>query len=339
MNFKTFLNNVLNGLSIGIVVALIPGALLGELMKLINTPLANKVLMITSFSTTLLPVAIGLAIAMQFKFTPIQSASLTIATVIGSGVLAEVSGNAFLLKGTGDVINTALVGAIAALLVLMLGNSLKSYTILLVPMIVVVIAGGIGIFTLPYVKMITGYIGRLVLSFTTLQPYLMGALIAVSFALLIVSPISTVGIALAISISGIASGAANLGIVAAGFGLAISGRSINSFGTSIAHFLGSPKMQMANFIKKPVMIVPIVLNALVLGILAAFFNVQGTSMSAGFGISGLIGPINAYNTGSSILIISIIFVIVPVVLGFIFDYLCKKVFKIVQDKDYELSFK
>jgi uncharacterized protein len=44
--------------------------------------------------------------------------------------------------------------------------------------------------------MITSLVCELIANFTTLQPVLMGSLTAISFALLIVSPISTVGVGL-----------------------------------------------------------------------------------------------------------------------------------------------
>lgn len=65
--------------------------------------------------------------------------------------------------------------------------------------------------------------------------------------MIILSPISTVGVATAIMLSGIGSGAANLGIVATGVGLAIASYKSNSLGTALAHVLGSPKIQMRNF--------------------------------------------------------------------------------------------
>lgn len=337
---NTFFNKILTGLSIGIVVALVPGALLGELMKAISGsfPLALEILTYTKIASSMLAIAIGICVGIQFNFTPIQNTSLAIASLIGSGAVKLVNSQ-LVLAGTGDVINTAITAAIAALIIIKLGNSLKAYTILLVPIIVIVIAGGIGSILLPYVSYVTYLVGQAVAYVTTLQPILMGMLIAAIFALLIVSPFSTVAIALAIQIGGIASGAANLGIVAAGFGLAVCGSKSNSFATSIAHFLGSPKMQMANFVKKPLMIAPIVANALVLGVLAAIFNIQGTSLSAGFGISGLIGPINAINTGSNLVIVAIVFVVVPVILAYVFNYLFTKVLKLVSAEDYKIDFK
>ncbi len=345
MTAKQFMDKLLAGLSVGIVVALIPNALLGELLKVIipHFAPAQTIFDITLLAMRLSPMVIGVCIAMQFKLTPIQITSVGMAAVVGSGVASVGENGAFIFAGTGDVINVAITAAIAVGIVMLLGNKLKAYTILLVPAIVVIVAGGIGIFALPYVKGITLFIGDIINKFTTLQPILMGILISLCFAFLIVSPFSTVAVATAIALGGIGSGAANLGGVAAGFGLAICGWKVNSFGTSIAHFLGSPKMQMVNLVKKPIMMVPILCNAAVLGALAGIFNIQGTPMSAGFGISGLIGPINALNlmggyTTMNVIIVSIVFVIAPIALGILFNYIFTKIAKIISEEDYKLTF-
>lgn len=345
MTAKQFMDKLLAGLSVGIVVALIPNALLGELLKVIipHFAPAQTIFDITLLAMRLSPVVIGVCIAMQFKLTPIQITAVGMAAVVGSGVASVGDNGAFIFAGTGDVINVAITAAIAVGIVMLLGNKLKAYTILLVPAIVVIVAGGIGIFILPYVKGITLFVGDIINNFTTLQPILMGILISLCFAFLIVSPFSTVAVATAIALGGIGSGAANLGVVAAGFGLAICGWKVNSFGTSIARFLGSPKMQMVNLVKKPIMMVPILCNAAVLGALAGIFNIQGTPMSAGFGISGLIGPINALNlmggyTAMNVIIVTIIFVVAPIALGILFNYIFIKIVKIVSEEDYKLTF-
>ncbi len=96
-------------------------------------------------------------------------------------------------------------------------------------------------------------------------------------------------------LSGIGSGAANLGIVATGVGLAIASYKSNSLGTALAHVLGSPKIQMRNFFMKPRIAFPMLITSAILGALAGVFNIQGTPYSAGFGLSGLVGPLNYIN--------------------------------------------
>jgi uncharacterized membrane protein len=337
-NFRENLLKVLTGMSIGIVVALVPFALFAEIARALGL---TTVLNIVVISSRLLALVMGLCIAKIFNFNPIQSGSLALATMIGSGAL-RISEGTFILAGVGDVINAGITAGIAIALIKVLGERLKAYSILLIPSLVVLIAGGIGLFTLPYVAAITTYIGVMVNLFVTLQPILMGMLIGITFALVIVSPVSTVAVALAISLAGVGSGAANIGITAAGFGLAIYGFTVNGFGTSIAHFLGSPKMQMANFAKNPKMIIPVLVSAGINGAFAGIFSIQGSPLSAGFGISGLIGPLNhlglaGYNI-TNVLITVLVFVVLPIATGFLTKYLFISKMQLVSEEDYKIDF-
>ncbi len=335
---KDFILKVLTGMSIGIVVALVPGALLGELAKAFGL---TQVLTITSMSNSLLSVAMGICIAKQFNLNPIQSGTLTIVTMISSGAIS-VTESGLVLKGIGDVINAGLIAGLTVVVIKMLGDNLKAYTILLVPTIVIITMSLLGMATLPVVAKITSLIANVIASMTSLQPVVMSVLIAMSFAIIIMSPISSVGVALAVSLSGVASGAANLGICAAGFGLAVAGLSSNGIGTSLAHFLGSPKIQMANFVKNPKIIIPIVANAGILGVGAAVFNIQGTPISAGFGFSGLIGPLahlNATNYSLINIVITVfMFAILPILLGVIFKKIFVDKLNIVKEEDYKIKF-
>ncbi|MGX7023904.1 PTS transporter subunit IIC [Vagococcus hydrophili] len=338
---KDFTMNILNGVALGVVVSLIPGALLSELSKALDWSFG---LTATGIAQSLMPIVVGVAVAINFKFTPIQIGSLGMACVVGSGVARVNPDGGFIFQGSGDVINTGLTAAIAVLIILVLGEKLQAFTILVIPTIVTVVGGGLGVLLLPYVKALTSMLGQFVATLTDLQPVPMTIAIALMFSMMIVSPIATVGIATAISLSGIASGAANLGICAAGFGLCIAGWKSNAVPTSLAHFIGSPKMQMANVVKKPKIMLPILCNAAITGSLAAFLDLQGTPFSAGFGFSGLIGPINAlaladggWSVGN-ILKVVIAYLIVPIVLGFTFNYLFNKKLGMTQSDDYKLNF-
>lgn len=341
---KSFTINILNGLALGTVIVLIPGAILGELMKAL-LPLWSgfgTLIAAAGLATTMMGLVIGMLVGNNFKFNPIQSASLGLAVMFAGGAANFVKG-AFMLQGTGDIINMGITAALGVLLIQFLSDKTKSFTLIIVPTVTLLLVGGIGHFLLPYVKMITTMIGQGIASLLGLQPILMSVLIAMIFCFLIVSPITTVGIALAISLAGIGSGAANLGICAASFGLCMAGWAVNSKGTALAHVLGSPKISMATVLAKPIIMLPMLSSAAVLGVLAALFNIQGTPASAGFGISGLIGPINALNLAkggwsfANILIVVIVFVVAPIVLNYAFNYLFIKVLKVIGPNDYKLD--
>lgn len=341
---KDFFNKLLTGMSIGIVVALIPNALIGEILKLLipTFPALSHLLNATVLVMSMLPILIGITIGMSFKLTPIQTASIGLAAVLGSGVITFTE-QGMVIAGIGVVLNTGITAALAVLFVQTIGTKLKGYTILLMPTLTVLIPGMIGYMLLPFVKSGTDYVGEGIAYVTGLQPVVMGALLAVIFCLLILSPLSTVGVATVISLSGIASGAANLGIVAAGTGLFLASLKANSVGTALAHVLGSPKIQMRNFFMKPKMVTPMLITAAVLGAMAGLLNIQGTPMSAGFGLSGLVGPLNHMNlvdggwSLTNTVVMLLTFFVVPFLLNFILIKLFMVKVKLIQPADYKID--
>ncbi len=343
---KEFISKLLNGISIGIVVALIPNALLGEILKLLIPyfPALQHVFDITVFVMSLLPLLIGVMVGITFKLTPIQTASVGIAAMVGSGAVQKTADGLFALNGIGIVLNTGITAALAVLFVQLLGDKLKAYSILVMPTLSILVPGMIGYMMLPYMKHSTGIIGVAVSNVTQLQPVLMGAIIAVIFCIIILLPVSTVGVATVIMLSGVGAGAANLGIVAAGVGLAIASYKANSLGTALAHVLGSPKIQMKNFLMKPKIAIPMVITAAILGGLAGVLNIQGTPYSAGFGLSGLVGPLNYINlaeggwTQKNISIMLSTFLILPIVLNLGLIYIFSRNLKLIKATDYKLDF-
>ena len=80
---------------------------------------------------------------------------------------------------------------------------------------------------------------------------------------------------------------------------------------------------MANILEKPKLFIPVLVSSGISGLLAAIFNIQGTPNSAGF--SGLIGPLAAYAKmtpgAASILLLTVLYVVYPVALGFLMKWI------------------
>ena len=337
---KVFTSKIFAGLALGIVGGLIPNAILGELFKAL-TPYASvfgtlhQVLVAIQFTV---PAIIGVLIALQFDFTPVQIISTAAATFVGSGV-AQFDGEQWLLKGMGDLVNTGLVAVISVLIIIYFESFLSKMAIILTPILGGALPGYIGLLMLPYVMGLTGFIGQIIANFTHLQLLLMSILISISFALIIVSPMSTVAVGLAIQLNGLGSGAGNLGIVAAAVSVMVGSYFVNPGSITTTVFFAGPKMFMPNFIKRPILLLPVVLSAICTGIGAYLFNIQGTPESAGFGFTGLVGPIKAYalldgSSLSKIIAIIITFVVIPVVAAYLFHVLFTKVFKLYDSSAY-----
>ncbi|SYW10194.1 PTS sugar transporter subunit IIC [Oenococcus oeni] len=333
-----FVLKILNSLSIGVIIALVPGAVLGSLMKAFgNNPLATAVGQMTSLSQCLLAVIAAMAAGRAFKFTMIDSGSMALAAFMGSGSAAVDSKGGFLVNGPGDIINIGITLVISVLLIKIIQNRLGTLKVILSPILVLGIAGGLGRLLFPYVHSITTAIGSAINDLTDLQPLIMGPLMGIIFAVLILSPISSVGIALAIGLSGIGSGSANLGITTASFTLAVMGASVNSLGGTLSHFIGTPKIQMANMLKTPKLFVPIGIVSALAGLEGAILDVGGTPASAGFGISGLIGPLAAFSTGTNnILLLFLEFIVIPLALAYLAYLLFVKKLHFIQPLDLKL---
>lgn len=342
MKAKEFINNVLTGMSMGIVVCLIPNALVGEILKLMipYVPALQTILEISIIAMSLLPVVIGVMTGICFKLTPIQTCSVGLAAFIGSGVYKMEEG-VLTLAGIGTVINIGITAAAAVLVVQFLAKYLKEFTLIAMPALTMFTAGLFGMFTLSYVSSASLWVGEIIMFLTSLQPILMGALIAMIFSILIISPISTIGVATAIALSGIGAGTANLGVCAAGVGMCIASYKANNFGTAIAHVV-SAKIQMRNFFMKPTIAFPMIITAAILGALGGYFEIVGTPYSAGFGLGGFVGPLKyldivGWNTGSVVLSFTL-FIALPIILNVILLKVFEHKFKWIKSDDYRVNY-
>ncbi|NFH88675.1 PTS sugar transporter subunit IIC [Clostridium botulinum] len=322
---KDYLNKILAGTATGIVVGLIPNAILGSIFKGLMdvSPIFVTLYNAVNIMQFIVPVMVGVLVGLQFNLNAMQSVVIGAAVFLGSGAY-KVTEHGVQMVGIGDLINIMLVACIAVYIVRLIGNKLGSLTILLLP-IVGAGVGVIGILMLPYVKQITITIGNVINNFAVLQPFLMCILISISFSILIISPISTVAIGIAIGITGLGAGAAAIGVAACTAVLVIGSRKVNESGVTLSVLLGAMKMMMPNLVTYPIIAVPIIANGILSGIGAYIFNILGTPNSAGFGLVGLVGPLAAIDAGGSMFGVIMAFVVIPFVGAFVIDWFCRKV--------------
>ncbi|MCG7340332.1 PTS sugar transporter subunit IIC [Staphylococcus sp. ACRSN] len=340
---KQFFSNILQAVGTGVVIALIPNALLGELLKFFKegNQLLESIYQLVVLIQSFMAFIIGVLAAHQFKFNGPGAAMVGVSAMIGSGAV-KFTPSGFVLNGIGDIINTILVVIIACFLYLILQNKLGSLEMLLLPVFIPVISGVLGLYTLGYVSKVTKGLGHIVSTFTEFNPLIMSILICVTYSLLMVTPISVVAIATAIGLSGLGSGAANMGIVAACVTFLFGSIRVNAAGVNLVLIIGAAKMMIPVYFKHLIIAVPLIINGIIGGIVAYFIGIKGTPMSAGFGYTGLVGPINAFNRMSgdpTINIILLIFgyLIIPFVSAFFVHELCKKMINSYTDEIYKFE--
>ncbi|WEV71169.1 PTS sugar transporter subunit IIC [Lactobacillus sp. ESL0785] len=342
---KDFFNKVLSGTATGIIVGLIPNAVLSAILKLCGnnafTLGLTHVLLVFQVAT---PLLIGALIAYQFNFAPIDIAIVAGASYVGSGVTqfnaqainpATKQAGIFISAGTGDLINTMITAAIAVFLTILIGNAFGSVKIVLSP---IVVGGGsayLGYLILPFVSKITTGLGAIIDSFTKLQPVLMCVLIAWMFALLIVTPVSTVAIGMAIQLNGIAAGAAAMGVAATTIVLVVHSWKVNKAGVTIAVALGAMKMMIPNLFRHPIIMLPIIITATVSALPVALWHICGTPASAGFGLVGIVGPLASLNAGPnsiSWLLALLAWLIIPAAVALACRFILDKMLHVYDEK-------
>lgn len=343
MGSKSFFSNILNAVGAGVVIALLPNALLGELLKFFKdgNELLESIFRLVTVVQSFMAFIVGVLAAHQFKFNGSGAAIIGASAMLGSGAIV-FDGQTIMLKGIGDIINIILVVIIACFLYLILQGKLGSFEMIILPVLIPVVSGTIGLITLPYVQIITHTIGKVINSFTDLNPLTMSILISVTFSLLMVTPISLVAIATAISLTGLGSGAANMGIVAACVTFLFGSLRINSIGVNLVLLIGAAKMMIPVYLKHLIIAVPLIINGIVTSITAYLIGIKGTPLSAGFGYTGLVGPINALNRMSgdqmtNIILLFVGYFIVPFISGFVVHELCKKFICSYNDEIYKFE--
>ena len=139
--------------------------------------------------------------------------------------------------------------------------------------------------------------GQMIMWATELQPLLMGIIISTIMGIVLTLPISSAAICAALSLTGLAGGAAVAGCCAHMIGFAVISFKENKWAGLFAQGIGTSMLQMGNIIKNPRIAIPAIVASMVTGPLATcVFQIQmnGPAISSGMGTCGLVGPIGVY---------------------------------------------
>lgn len=140
--------------------------------------------------------------------------------------------------------------------------------------------------------------GSIIMWATEQQPFIMGIIVSVVVGIFLTLPISSAAICAALSLTGLAGGAAVAGCCAQMVGFAVISFKENGVGGLISQGIGTSMLQMGNIIKNPkIWIAPIVTSAITGPLATCLFKLQmnGAAVSSGMGTCGLVGQIGVYS--------------------------------------------
>ena len=140
--------------------------------------------------------------------------------------------------------------------------------------------------------------GKLIMWSTELHPLIMGIIVSVFVGIALTLPISSAAICAALSLTGLAGGAAVAGCCAQMVGFAVMSFRENKWGGLLAQGIGTSMLQMGNIVKNPkIWIAPILTSAITGPIATCIFKLEmnGAAVSSGMGTCGFVGQIGVYS--------------------------------------------
>ena len=169
--------------------------------------------------------------------------------------------------------------------------------ILLTPLVTILVGVGLAALVAAPIGRAANAVGEAVKWATTQQPFIMGILVSVLVGIALTLPISSAAICAALSLTGLAGGAAVAGCCAQMVGFAVMSFRENRWGGLVAQGVGTSMLQMPNIVKNPRIWIPPTLASAITGPLATCLfklEMNGAAVSSGMGTCGFVGQIGIY---------------------------------------------
>ncbi|QWG73702.1 PTS sugar transporter subunit IIC [Bacillus mycoides] len=309
------------GIAQGIFVSLGIGLLIENIGRIVDIPL---LITIGVVAKSLMAPAIGAGIAFMLGANGLVIFSAMVAGAIGAGSISITE--AGLIIKTGEPIGALLTATLAVYI----GKRLSGKTALdmmLVPFAAILGSGLVGIWLAQNISPFLNTVGAFIKDSSAGSPLIASIVIAVVWGLLLISPASSAALAIALSLDGVAGGAALAGCVAQFIGFSVISAKENNLGGILAQALCTPKVQLPNITKNPMILVPTVVASAIVGpVSALIFQLEAGKEIAGLGLSSLIAPINLISSqGWEVVPAMVItYIIIPVAVSYILYIALKK---------------
>lgn len=283
VSFQRYAIDALSAMAQGLFASLLIGTIFNTIGNVSGIAAFND---IGAFASAMAGPAMACAIGHALKCPP-----LVLFSLITVGYAANSEG------GAGGPLAVLVIAIIAA----ELGKAVSKETkvdILVTPAVTVGLGCVLAMLIAPGIGAIASSIGGFIMWATELQPFWMGIIVSVVVGIALTLPISSAAICAALSLTGLAGGAALAGCCAQMVGFAVASFRDNGWGGIVSQGLGTSMLQMGNIMRKPVIWIPAIVASAITGPIATcvFHMAQnGPAIASGMGTCGLVGPIGLYS--------------------------------------------
>lgn len=344
---KRYFITAFSGMAQGLFVTLIAGTILAMIAGWFSDNYFGRTLTgISNIAKSMMGAGIGVGIAHALKKTKLLIFSAAVAGMVGAFAekffpSAAAPFSAIALGAPGNPIG-AYVATMLVIEIVSLYAGKTKLDIILIPLGALFLSFA-GIFAAyPFIKLI-GRLGDFIAFATDATPFVMGVVIAVVMGVVLTMPTSSAAIWISVAspiLTGYASGAAgvteaqyNAMLLAGGaatvgcachmVGFAVASFRENKWSGLIAQGLGTSMLQIPNIMKKPVIMLPMILSSAILGPLSTcVFKVKCGASGGGMGTSGLVGVFDSFKyTSGALGCIGIVLltIVLPAALNLLFS--------------------
>ncbi len=274
--------DALSAMAQGLFCSLLIGTIINTIGTQFGIPYLNTV---GGFATAMSGPAMAIAIGYALKAPNLVLFSL-----------AAVGGAANTLGGAGGPLAVLVIAILAAEIGKMVSKETK-VDLLVTPFVTIFTGVVLASLLAPGIGKIASSVGIFIMWATELQPFLMGILVSVVVGMALTLPISSAAICAALSLTGLAGGAAVAGCCAQMVGFAVMSFKENRWGGLVSQGIGTSMLQMGNIVRNPrIWIAPILTSAITGPIATCIFRLQmnGAPVSSGMGTCGFVGQIGVY---------------------------------------------
>ena len=274
--------DALGAMAQGLFASLLIGTILSTIGTQFNIAIFNEM---GDFAKTVAGSAMAVAIGFALKAPP-----LVLFSLVAVGWAANSLG------GAGGPLAVLLITIVSA----ELGKAVSKETkvdILVTPLTVIISGALLSHFCAPAIGVAASYVGNAIMWATEQRPFVMGIIVSVVVGIALTLPISSAAICAALSLTGLAGGAAVAGCCAQMIGFAVMSFKENHWGGLLAQGIGTSMLQMGNIVKNPKIWIPPTLASAITGPVATCIfkmEMNGAAISSGMGTCGFVGQIGVY---------------------------------------------
>jgi len=236
ISVKRYLVDALGAMAQGLFCSLLIGTILNTVGTQLHIDFITKV---GSFASAMSGPAMAIAIGYALQSPPLVLFSLTAVGYASNS-----------LGGAGGPLAVLFIAIIAA----EFGKAVSKETkvdILVTPLVTIFVGCALAVLIAEPIGKAASWLGNIIMWATELRPFLMGVLVSVVVGIILTLPISSAAICAALSLTGLAGGAAVAGCCANMVGFAVLSFRENRWGGLVSQGLGTSMLQMGNIVKNP----------------------------------------------------------------------------------------